>query len=211
MSRQLELVAAERVVLGKKVGALRRQGIVPGNVYGHDQPSSPVQVSAMALRRLLARGGNNVIALKVGSQPPIQALIKQVQHNAITDQMTHVEFLRLGVSEKLRTLVQLKFVNGAKGTGSMANATVLRSLQEVMVECLPAHLPDSIEVDISSLSEVGAVIRVGDLKVDEGVTIVTDHSDMVAGLHQQTRVEKPEGEESPANVTPPATHAGRED
>jgi len=71
---------------------------------------------------------------------------------------------------------------------------VLRPLNEVMVECLPADLPSSIQVDLSRLTEVGAVIRVGDLTVDPGVTILTDHSEMVAGLHQRAveKVEEPE-------------------
>ncbi len=211
MSKQLELVAEERVVLGKQVGRLRRQGIVPANMYGQDLPSVALQVNAMSLRKLLARGGNNVISLKVGSQPAVQALIKQVQRNAITDQTTHVDFYLVAATEKLKTHVQLHFVNEAR-TAGLANVTVLRSLNEVLVECLPADLPDNIVVDLSSLSEVGAVIRVGDLAVGPAVTIVTDHHDMVAGVHQQARLEKVEGVEGKAEsaMTAPATPSAGE-
>ena len=194
MSKQLELAAEERVVLGKHLGRLRRQGMVPANMYGHNLPSVALQVSATSLRKLLARGGNNVISLKVGSQPAVQALIKQVQSNFITDETIHVDFYQVAAVEKLKTHVQLRYVNEAR-TASLANVTVLRSLSEVMVECLPADLPDNIEVDLSSLSEVGAVIRVGDLTVGAGVTILIDHNEMVAGLQQRTLVEKAEGAE----------------
>ncbi|MBI3978524.1 MAG: 50S ribosomal protein L25 [Chloroflexi bacterium] len=206
MSKQLELVAEERVVLGKQVGRLRRQGIVPANMYGHDLPSVALQVNALSLRKLLARGGNNVISLKVGSEPAVQALIKQVQRNAMTDETTHVDFYRVAATVKLKTYVQLHFVNEAR-TASLSNVTVLRSLSEVMVECLPADLPDHIEVDLSLLTEVGAVIRAGDLAVSPAVTIVTDHHDLVARLHQQTRPEKAEGAEGKVEsaMTTPAT------
>lgn len=205
MSKQLELVAEERVVLGKQVSRLRRQGMVPANMYGHDQPSVALQVNAVALRKLLARGGNSVISLKVASQPAVQALIKQVQRNAITDQTTHVDFYRVATAEKLKTHVPLHFVNEAR-TASLVNATVLRSLSEVMVECLPADLPDNIEVDLSALTEVGSVIRVGDLAVGPEVTIVTDPNDMVVGVHQQSRGEKAEEvtEKAESATTTPA-------
>ena len=206
MSKQLELAAEERVVLGKHLGRLRRQGMVPANMYGHNVPSVALQVSATSLRKLLARGGNNVISLKVGSQPAVQALIKQVQSNFITDETIHVDFYQVAAVEKLKTHVRLRYVNEAR-TASLANVTVLRSLSEVMVECLPADLPDNIEVDLSSLSEVGAVIRVGDLTVGPAVTIVTGHNDMVAGVHQKARAEKVEGVEETAEaaMTAPAT------
>ncbi len=213
MSKQLELVAEERVVLGKEVARLRRQGIVPANMYGHDQPSVAIQVNGLSLRKLLARGGNNVISLKLGSQPAVQALIKQVERNAITDETIHVDFYRVAVTEKLKTHVQLHFINEPR-TASMVNMTVSRLLNEVMVECLPADLPDNIEVDLSSLNEAGAVIRVGDLRVGPTVTIVTDQNDMVAGVHQQARMEKVEGVEGKAegalaSATPSAGETGR--
>ena len=142
MSKQLELAAEERVVLGKHLGRLRRQGMVPANMYGHNLPSVALQVSATSLRKLLARGGNNVISLKVGSQPAVQALIKQVQRNPISDKTLHVDFYRVAATEKLKTHVQLHFVNEA-GAASMGDVTVLRSMSEVMVECLPAGRPPS--------------------------------------------------------------------
>lgn len=199
MSKQLELAVEERAVSAKQVRRLRQQGIVPANMYGHNQPSVALQVNGIALQRLLARGGNNVILLKVGNQPAVQALIKQVQRNPITDKTLHVEFHRVAVSEKLKTHVQLHFVN-EPGAASLANGTVLRSLNEVMVECLPADLPDNIEVDLSSLNEVGAVIRVGNLTVGPGVAILTDHNDMVAGVREQAHIAKAEGLEGKAET-----------
>ncbi|MCL5959801.1 MAG: 50S ribosomal protein L25 [Chloroflexi bacterium] len=195
MSNQLELVVEERVISGKQVRRLRQQGIVPANMYGHNQSSVPLQVNNKALQGVLARGGNNVIlSLKVGNQPTVQALIKKVQHNPVSGETTHVDFYRVAATETLKTHVQLHFVNEAIAA-NLGGVTVLRSLNEVMVECLPGDLPSAIEVDLSPLREVGAVIRVGNLTVGPGVTILTDHSDMVAGMHRQAAAGKEEAVE----------------
>ncbi len=203
MSNQIELVADERVVTGKKVRHLRRQGIVPANMYGHNLASVPLQVNAAVLARLLAHGGNNVIlALKVGNRPAVQAFIKKVQRNFVSGETLHVDFHRVAATETLRTHVPLHFVNEA-AAASAAGASVLRLLNELMVECLPGDLPSSIEVDLSLLSEAGAVIRVANLTTGPNVTIITDQNEMVAAVHQQARAEKvEEAEAKPKPVEP---------
>ncbi|MCL4371638.1 MAG: 50S ribosomal protein L25 [Chloroflexi bacterium] len=210
MSSQLELAAEERAVSGKgQLRQLRHQGMVPANVYGGHQPSVSLQVNGVAFQKLLGHGGNTVIlSLKVGTQPAVQALIKQVQHDPRGGGITHVDFYRVAATEKLKTSVQLQFINEA-GAASLSDITVLRPLNEVMVECLPGDLPAAIQVDLSELKEVGAVIRVGNLVVGPGVTILTDHGEMVAGLHQRTPTEKAEGVEAKAETAPAAgTPAG---
>lgn len=187
MSKQMELAVEERDVSARHPNQLRQDGIVPANMYGRNQTSVALQVDGVTLQKLLARGGNNVVLLKVGNQPAVQALIKQVQRHPVSGKTIHVDFYRVAASEKLRAPVQLHFVNEAMAT-SLRHVKVSRPLNEVMVECLPADLPATIQVDLSELSEVGATIRVGNLRVDPGVTILTDHNELVAGLYQQAHV-----------------------
>ncbi len=193
MSNQLELVAELRVASGtSNARRLRQQGVVPCNMYGHHQPSVSMQASSLALQKLLSHGGKNAVFLvKVGDQAPIQALIKQLQRDPVSGQLAHVDFYQVAAMEKLRTRVQLHFVNEA-GSASLGEVTVLRSLSDVMVECLPADLPASIQVDLSDLGEPGDVIRVGNLKVGPGVIILTNENDMVAGMRQQAPKEQTE-------------------
>ena len=205
MSNQLDLVVEDRVIVGKQVKRLRQKGIVPANMYGHNQTSVPLQVTSKALQGVLALGGNNVIlSLKLGNQPTVQTLIKKVQRNPVSGETIHVDFYRVAATETLKTHVPLHFINENVATG-LGGVTMLRSLNEVMVECLPGDLPASIEVDLSPLKEVGAMIRVGNLTVGPGVTILTDHNDMVAGLHRQATAEKeaaPTAEEKTETVNP---------
>ena len=191
MGSKLELAVDERAVSASEVRRLRREGIVPANMYGHNQSSVPLQVDGKVLERLLERGGSKgILLLKIGDQPAVQALIKKVDYNPISSKPTHVEFYRVSATQMLKTRVRLHFVNEA--AGSLRGMVVQRSLNEVMVESAPADLPNAIEVDLSGLRELGDMIRVRDLVVSPAVMIVTDPNDMVAGIQQTGAAEKTE-------------------
>lgn len=196
MSNQMELAVEERVVSGKQVKQLRRKGIVPANMFGHGQSSMALQVDKLVLKRVLSHGGNDVILLlKVGNRPGVPVLIKNVQRGVVSGDIEHVDFYVVNATEKLRTAIRLHFVNEA-GAASQGDVLVQRPLNEVMVECLPADLPSSIQVDLSKLTELDAAIRVGDLTVGPGVTILTDHKELVAAVHLQAHLEKDEETEA---------------
>ncbi|MHB1006304.1 MAG: 50S ribosomal protein L25 [Chloroflexota bacterium] len=203
MSNQLELAVEERVVSAQQVRRLRHAGIVPANVYGQNQPSLALQVDGVVLQNVLARGRGSVILLKVGEKAAIQTLIKKVQRDPVSGKTIHVDFMRVAATEIMKARVQLHFINEA-GAGGLGQIIVSRPLNEVMVECLPADLPANIQVDLSTLREIGSTIRVGDLVVAPGVTITTDHNELVAALHQQARVEKAEDAEEKSEVATPA-------
>ncbi|MHB1134360.1 MAG: 50S ribosomal protein L25 [Chloroflexota bacterium] len=199
MSNQLELAVEERIVSGPQVRRLRQAGIVAANVYGQNQPSVALQVDGVVLQKLLARGGSNVVLLKIGDKPAVQALIKKVQRNTVSGKTIHVDFLRVAATEKMKARVPLHFLTETVLPG-LGQVIVSRPLNEVMVECLPADLPGNINVDLSSLREVGSTIRVGDLVVGPGVTIITDHNELVAALNLQARAEKVEGADAKTEV-----------
>ncbi len=209
MSNQMELAVEERTVSGKQVKQLRKKGIVPANMFGHAQPSVSLQVDRQVLQRVLAHGGKNVILLlKVADRPGVPVLIKDVQRDVVSGAIDHVDFYMVNATEKLRTQIRLHFVNEAT-VASRADVLVQRPLNEVTVECLPADLPSAIQVDLSKLDEVDVVIRVGDLVVGPGVTILTDHNEIVAAVHLQAHLETPEEAtaESAAGATTPAPPA----
>ncbi len=210
MTNQMELAVEERVVSGKQVRQLRKRDIVPANMLGHDRPSVSLQVNRLVLQKVLARGGKNVILmLKVGDQPAVPVQMRHVQYNPISGGVEHVDFYMVNATEKLRTQIRLHFVNEA-GAAAQADVLVQRPLNEVTVECLPADLPAGIQVDLSRLSEIDAVIRVGDLTVGPGVTILTDHNELVAAVHLQAHLERDAGTDAKdeASGAAPAGPAG---
>jgi large subunit ribosomal protein L25 len=191
MNNQLNLEAEDRTVIGKQLGQLRRDGFVPANVYGGSVDSKALQVDGALLEKLLSKGGNNVIQLNVGGQPAAQVLIKQVQRHSLSGKILHIDFYRVMAGEKLKASVHLHFINTAD-LANLGQATVARSLSEVMVECFPSDLPTNIPVDLSQLKNIGDVIRIGDLAVSPDVTILAGVNDPVAGLYQQAHLAEAE-------------------
>jgi len=178
---QIELETQTREVLGKKVKSLRREGLVPAVLYGHETVSIPLQVEERELNRVLAQaGGHRLIALKVGrSRKRQMALARDVQWDVIAGKPIHVDFYAVVMTEKITTEVPLVFV-GEAPAADQVGAMVLQGLDEVEIECLPGDLIEAIEVDLSGLEEIDQAIYVKDLRLPPTVEILTDTEELVA-------------------------------
>jgi|DewCreStandDraft_2_1066082.scaffolds.fasta_scaffold01610_18 large subunit ribosomal protein L25 len=171
---RIELRVARRQVLGKKVRQLRRQGITPANVYGRHVESVAVQVPTQEVLHLLRRvGTHEIVYLLLDGEEERPAFIRHVQRDPITGELLHLDFQQVSLTEQVRLEVPLHLVGTAPVVGDYG-ATVLQSLDYVMVEGLPTAIPSFIEVDLSALREPGSAIFVRDLAVPPGVTILTD-------------------------------------
>jgi large subunit ribosomal protein L25 len=176
---QLNLV--RRDVIGKKVRALRRQGIIPANIYGHNVDSLAVQVASDELRLLMKRHGRNeIIYVQVdGQERP--TFVRDVQRNPVTDQIVHVDFLQISLTEKVRLEVPVHF-SGVAPAVTTFGGIVTHATNQVLVEALPTAVPSVIEVDISDLTEIGQSIHVGDLPEMEGVVFLTDAGSVIVRI-----------------------------
>jgi large subunit ribosomal protein L25 len=176
---QLNLV--RRDVIGKKVRALRRQGIIPANIYGHNVDSLAVQVGSDELRLLMKRHSRNeIIYVQVdGRERP--TFVRDVQRNPVTDQIVHVDFLQISLTEKVRLEVPVHF-SGVAPAVTTFGGIVTHATNQVLVEALPTAVPSVIEVDISDLTEIGQSIHVGDLTEMEGVVFLTDAGSVIVRI-----------------------------
>jgi large subunit ribosomal protein L25 len=172
---QIELSAATRDILGKKVRFLRRQGLTPANLYGHNVKSTALQIDTIQLKHTLASAGkSSLVALKVDSaKRPKMVIIRDVQREPLTGSLVHVDLYQVKMEEKLKLEVPLLFVGEASAIKDRGGILV-QNMNSVEVECLPANMPHSIEVDLSVLKELDQAVHVKDLSVDESVTILTD-------------------------------------
>ncbi len=179
--KPLELRVFRREITGKKVRFLRRQGIVPGNVYGHGIDSVPVQVEAKALKQLLSHAGTtDLVRLKIGdSGEPVRVLIRDMQRNPITDELLHVEFYQVRATDRIKAEVPLEFVGEAPVLTKMKGSTLLHLVDSLHIEALPDYLPHSLQVDLSVLEDVDQSICVRDIPVSEGVTVLSDPEQVV--------------------------------
>jgi large subunit ribosomal protein L25 len=172
---QIELSAATRDILGKKVRFLRRQGLTPANLYGHNIKSTALQVDTIQLKHTLAKAGkSSLVALKVDSaKRPKMVVIRDIQREPLTGGLLHVDLYQIKMEERIKIEVSLLFVGEAPAIRDRGGILV-QNMNSVEVECLPANMPHNIEVDLSVLQEIDQAVHVKDISVDEGVTILTD-------------------------------------
>ena len=177
------LKVSQRKVVGKKVKALRRQGIVPVHVYGSGTDPLALQVDTQALSRILPRVGTNVpLSIEIEEQDGENiCFVREVQRHPVTENVIHVDFFRVDVSQTTQAEVPITIVGVAPAVRDL-NGTLMQPLQSVLVEALPMNIPVSIEVDISGLDNFDKALHVSDVTVDSRVTIVTNAEEMVARI-----------------------------
>jgi len=191
-----ELVVEARQVTGKKVAALRRAGILPGNIFGKGIESESIQLETEVLEHTLkAAVANEVIDLKVGKGTARPVVIHKIQRNPLNGSFLHADFYQVQLREKMRADVPLVLIGESEAVGTY-NGVLLETLNSVQVEALPLDLPSSIEVDISVIKELEGAIHVGALRVPSTVTILTDPEIMIVKV-AAPRVEE---EEEPAEA-----------
>lgn len=179
---QIPLSAQKRTILGKKVKNLRRDGFVPAHVFGHKVKTIHVQVKKHDFSKVFEQAGETgIIALDVDSEKrPV--MIRNTQIHPVSDDLLHIDFYQVNLSEKVKVNVPLE-ITGVAPAVEKKVGLLLTPVSEVEIEALPADLPESIEVDISHFVNIDDEIKVKDLKVDHAkVTILTDEEIVVAQI-----------------------------
>jgi len=170
MSQIVKVSGKSRTSLGSAAARrLRRQGLIPCNVYGHKQESKAVAVEGSSLSGMV-RSGSRIVDLEIDGTPE-KVLVKDVQWDTYSSEVVHVDFLRVDMDEKVHLEVPLQL----RGTspGVTAGGVLEITHHVVHVECLAIQVPDFIPVRIGSLN-IGGAVHVKDLQdVPEGVTILT--------------------------------------
>lgn len=173
------LKATKRDVVGKQVKAMRREGKLPAVIYGrHNEPiviSLDSHTASLALGRL---SSSSLVTIDVDGTE-YATLVREKQRDYIKNRLLHVDFLAVSQDETLTATVSLHFI-GVSIAVKDYNAVLVHNLEELEVECLPADLPERIDVDISVLSRIGDGIRVRDIQVSDKVRILENPDTMVA-------------------------------
>ncbi|MFO7773603.1 MAG: 50S ribosomal protein L25 [Dehalococcoidia bacterium] len=172
---KIELKVAKRDILGKRVKHLRRQGITPLHVFGHGIESLALQCSTDQIERVLAQAGyTGLVNLKLDNEKKSRTVVvREFDRDWRKGQLLHVDFYQVRMDEKMRLEIPVVRVGEAPALKSKDNM-LEHELDTLSVECLPGRIPTEIEVDISSLVEAGQSIRVKDVVLGEGVTVLND-------------------------------------
>lgn len=190
----IELKATRRNVIGKQVRALRREGKLPGVIYGRHIDAMAILMDLRDTSRGLAGlAPSALVTLDIDGQK-YMTLIRDKQRNPISGILTHLDFLAVSSEEKLRTNVYIGLVGVAPAVDKYS-AILVTGLEELDVECLPRDLPERIEVDLSGLAEIGDGLYVRDLQVSDQVRILTDPDAMIVFVTAPEMEEEEEVEE----------------
>jgi len=190
------LKAEDRKIEGRKVKALRKQNVIPANIFGNKIKSKSIQVSLKDFENLYKEvGETGVINLDFGSEKrPV--LVHDVQLNPKTDEVLHIDFHQVDLKEKIEAEVPVELI-GESPAEKQSLGTVVQYVNEIKVEALPGDLPEKFVVDVSELSEVDQAVFVKDLKMDRSkVEVKNDAEEIIV------KVEPPQKEEVAAVPTP---------
>ena len=191
MTDRVVIEAESREVTGSQVNKLRQGGWIPGVVYGQKSPVN-VQMEQKSLRRALRIIGTTQLAdLRVGDQSKT-VLVREIQQHLTRGDVMHVDFLEVDMAAKLRAEVELVSIGEALPEEEGLGVATLM-LRHVEVECFPDDLPAEISVDLSAIRSPDDVIHVRDLRVPDGVEIMTDADLVVARFEYAAADEEEEG------------------
>jgi large subunit ribosomal protein L25 len=198
---KVKISTEPRKVLGKKVKNLRKEGILPANLFGKNLKSKAVQLPDKDFRKVFKLAGETgIVELKV-KEEVYPVLIHNVQHDPLTDSVTHVDFHKVNLKEKITARVPIKLVGESPAEKSKVGL-ILQTIDEIEIKSLPTDIPHEIEVDISNLSEVGQTVPVKDLKIDrEKIEVENEPEEVVLSVQSAEMKEEPvEEEKTPEEV-----------
>jgi len=172
MGDKITLKLDERTAHGKKVRALRREGLVPGIVYGPATEPISVQADAVVIGKVYSSAGKHApVHLTIGTKKKI-AMIKDVELNPVKNSISHISFHAVKASDPVEAEVPIRLIGEGESEAEKAGFIILQNLESLEVKALPMDLPDALELDITGLKEAGEKLTVADVKIPENVELV---------------------------------------
>lgn len=198
------LEVAPRSTVGRHVSGRRRQGLVPGVVYGHAVKPVTVEIPDKDFAKIFHRAGrSHLLQLKVqGELAARPVLIRELQINPRTSAPIHVDFFQVNLLEKLTVQVPVVLVGEAPATRFNAGE-LLHLIHQLEVSCLPNAIPGEIDIDVSGLAEIDDAVRISEIQLPEGVELAAalDPEEVIAKIaaprvqeEEEVAVEAVEGE-----------------
>jgi large subunit ribosomal protein L25 len=185
------IVVAKRDRVGKSASReLRKKGLIPATIYGLNEPAVSIAISPKIVARVLASdtGMNSMLHLqREGTEIKRHVIIKDVQRDAVTGRLTHLDFMRVDPTHKVRVHVPIVL----KGTPAGVKEGGLLDFvhRTIEVECLPGFIPGHIDVDVEHL-HVGDVIRLDQVKLDAHLTVLGDAHNVLCSVHGKAAEEE---------------------
>ena len=179
--KRFKLAVEKRKIVGKKIKKLRKEGLLPANIYGKGVKSQSLQVPYKEFEKVYKEAGVTGIVDVTFDGEVRPSLIHNVHQDYYNHKLLHADFFQVNLKEKVKTMVKIVAVGEPKAVSEKLGL-LLQPLSEVEIEALPTDLPDKIEVNVGPLAQVNDQITVGEIKAPAGVTILTDANQVVAKI-----------------------------
>jgi large subunit ribosomal protein L25 len=210
--------AQTRDIKTTNLGKLRKTGILPAVLYGHNVKNQNLSISLGEFEKVLKKAGESTIVeieTEDGKKHPV--LIHDIQRHYLTSKPEHVDFYEVSMTEKLKSKVALEYIGEAKAVKELGGVLV-RILNEIEVECLPIDLPHAITVNICALNSFEDSIHIKDLNIPSNVKVLMGNDETVAKVQpprqEEEIAEKPVEDiskvEGAAETKPETAQEGKE-
>jgi large subunit ribosomal protein L25 len=202
----MQLKGLPREPLGKRSRRLLREGKLPAIVYGHNTEATPITLDRLEFQKVFLKSGRtHLVDLAVDGRTE-KVLVREIQTHPRRLGPIHVDFYQVNLQEKIEVDVPVHLV-GESGPVKQGDADILQPMHSIRVECLPSDIPESFEVDITALEEIEAELRVADITVPKGVTVLDDPEELVVKIVHKREL-KVEEEVPAAEAAVPAEGEG---
>ena len=196
----MKLLVQDRSILGSaEARRLRRQGLIPGVLYGREKPVA-ISIPERDLRTALTgeAGSNAVLDVVVGEGKTHASVLKEYQLDAVRGTITHVDLQEVRLDQPIHATVPLRLVGEAPGTKE--GGVLTQAVTELNVEALPLEVPASVDFDVSGL-QIGDSAHLSQVALPDGVTLLDDGETLLASVVQPRVEEEPETTEAGEGAT----------
>lgn len=202
--------AEKREVIGKKVGVLRREGKLPGVIYGHNVKAQPIIMNLKDASKILVQTTASTIINLILDGKEVAALVREKQKDYLRNQFIHVDFQAVSLTEKLRAKVNIELTGIAPAVRNF-NGVVVEGVNAISVEALPSDLPERFTVDISHLENIGDAIYLKDLDIASGVELLDSPDELVVLITAPAAEEVEETPAAEAGAEPEVIEKGKKE
>jgi large subunit ribosomal protein L25 len=200
---KITLDAELRGVGRHPVRELRDGARVPAVIYGAGVEAKPISVNAKALQKALHQAGSGLLTLQVVGVSPVNVLAREVQRHPVKHNVLHVDFQAVSMTEKLRLHVPIIHEGDAPAMKLNGDLVLVRNLDTVEIECLPADIPNYLVANLSKLQTEDDEMLASDLVAPNGVKVLTAHDHVIFSLTLSRAGTLEEAEEGAAAAAEP--------
>jgi large subunit ribosomal protein L25 len=178
----LQLKASTRELLGKRSRRLYGQGKLAAVVYGHNTKPTPLTLERLEFQKVFVKSGRtHLVDLVVDGSRTEKVLVREIQTHPRRLGPIHVDFYQVNLEEKITVEVPVHLV-GESAAVKRGDADILQPLHSLRVECLPSDIPEAFEVDLTPLEEIESELRISDITLPKGVTVLIDPEELVVKI-----------------------------